>query len=160
LDNVNPEDIESIQIIKGPAAATLYGTEASAGVVQIITKRGAQNTPVFQASVRVGANYLSDPAGRLPGFSACTDPLAAPCLPAGSSAPAGMTVPATASRTLVGYNPYTEANRLLDEGMWGPYPTDRVYSTGPSQSYNLQVTGGGQSAKYFLSSNYDQDRGA
>ncbi len=40
LDDINPEDIESIEIIKGPAAATLYGTEASAGVIQIITKKG------------------------------------------------------------------------------------------------------------------------
>jgi TonB-dependent SusC/RagA subfamily outer membrane receptor len=37
LDDINPEDIESIEIIKGPAAASLYGTEASAGVIQIIT---------------------------------------------------------------------------------------------------------------------------
>ena len=39
LDDINPEDIESIEIIKGPAAATLYGTEASAGVIQIVTKK-------------------------------------------------------------------------------------------------------------------------
>src|SRR6185436_3646774 len=42
LDDINPADIQSIEIIKGPAAATLYGTEASAGVIQIITKRGAE----------------------------------------------------------------------------------------------------------------------
>src|SRR5690606_27562453 len=47
LDDFNPEDIESIEIIKGPAAATLYGTEASAGVIQIITKRGAEGEPAF-----------------------------------------------------------------------------------------------------------------
>ena len=41
LDDFNPQDIESIEIIKGPAAASLYGTEASAGVIQIITKRGS-----------------------------------------------------------------------------------------------------------------------
>lgn len=41
LNDINPEDIESIEIIKGPAAATIYGTEASNGVIQIITKRGA-----------------------------------------------------------------------------------------------------------------------
>ena len=40
LNDIAPEDIESIEIIKGPAAATLYGTEASNGVIQIITKRG------------------------------------------------------------------------------------------------------------------------
>lgn len=40
LDDINPEDIESIEIVKGPAAATLYGTEAANGVVRITTKRG------------------------------------------------------------------------------------------------------------------------
>jgi TonB-linked SusC/RagA family outer membrane protein len=40
LDAINPNDIESIEVIKGPAAATLYGAEAAAGVIQIITKKG------------------------------------------------------------------------------------------------------------------------
>ncbi len=40
LDDFNPEDIESIEIIKGPAAATLYGTEAANGVIRITTKKG------------------------------------------------------------------------------------------------------------------------
>jgi TonB-dependent starch-binding outer membrane protein SusC len=40
LDSLNPNDIESIEVIKGPAAATLYGADAAAGVIQIITKRG------------------------------------------------------------------------------------------------------------------------
>jgi TonB-linked SusC/RagA family outer membrane protein len=40
LDAINPADIESIEVIKGPAAATLYGAEAAAGVIQIITKKG------------------------------------------------------------------------------------------------------------------------
>ena len=40
LNNLNPNDIESIEVIKGPAAATLYGAEAANGVIQIITKKG------------------------------------------------------------------------------------------------------------------------
>ena len=40
LDDLNSEDIEDIEIIKGPAAAALYGTAAANGVVQITTKRG------------------------------------------------------------------------------------------------------------------------
>jgi len=40
LDDINPEEIESIEIVKGPSAATLYGTEAAAGVINITTKRG------------------------------------------------------------------------------------------------------------------------
>lgn len=40
LDDLNPADIENVEIIKGPAAAALYGTAAANGVVQITTKRG------------------------------------------------------------------------------------------------------------------------
>ncbi|MEX2374390.1 MAG: TonB-dependent receptor [Dehalococcoidia bacterium] len=41
LNSINPNDIERIEVIKGAAATTLYGTEASSGVIQIITKRGS-----------------------------------------------------------------------------------------------------------------------
>jgi TonB-linked SusC/RagA family outer membrane protein len=41
LEAINPNDIESIEIIKGPAAATLYGADAATGVIQIITKKGS-----------------------------------------------------------------------------------------------------------------------
>ena len=40
LDFLNPNDIESIETIKGPAASTLYGADAAGGVIQIITKKG------------------------------------------------------------------------------------------------------------------------
>jgi TonB-linked SusC/RagA family outer membrane protein len=65
LNDISPDEIESIEVIKGPSAATLYGTEASAGVIQIITKRGSSGAPVFEAGVEYGANYYRDPEGRL-----------------------------------------------------------------------------------------------
>jgi TonB-linked SusC/RagA family outer membrane protein len=42
LNDISPADIERIEVIKGAAAATLYGTEASAGVIQIFTKKGSR----------------------------------------------------------------------------------------------------------------------
>lgn len=66
LNDINPEDIESIEIIKGPAASTLYGTEASNGVIQIITKKGAGGAPRFSLQVRQGAIWLRDAADRVP----------------------------------------------------------------------------------------------
>ncbi|MBC7672057.1 MAG: carboxypeptidase-like regulatory domain-containing protein, partial [Polaromonas sp.] len=64
LNDFNPEDIESIEIIKGPAAATLYGTEASNGVVQILTKRGKSGAAKLDVALRSGTNFMRDPAGR------------------------------------------------------------------------------------------------
>jgi len=64
INDVNPEDIESVEIIKGPAAATLYGTEASNGVIQIITKRGGGGAAQWNLRVKQGASFLADPQGR------------------------------------------------------------------------------------------------
>ena len=51
LNNLNPNDIESIEVIKGPAAATLYGAEAANGVIQIITKKGTRGQQQMQMGV-------------------------------------------------------------------------------------------------------------
>ncbi|MGQ0767367.1 MAG: SusC/RagA family TonB-linked outer membrane protein [Gemmatimonadota bacterium] len=53
LDFLNPNDIESIEILKGPAAATLYGAEAANGVIQIITKKGARGQQRLQYGIRL-----------------------------------------------------------------------------------------------------------
>lgn len=54
LDAINPNDIESIEVIKGPAAATLYGAEAAAGVIQIITKKGLSGRIRWDARYEMG----------------------------------------------------------------------------------------------------------
>ena len=66
LNDINPDDIESIEIIKGPAASTIYGTEAANGVIQIITKKGASGGSRWTASIQQGAAYFQNPAGRIP----------------------------------------------------------------------------------------------
>jgi TonB-linked SusC/RagA family outer membrane protein len=66
LNDINPEDIESIEIIKGPAAATLYGTEASSGVIQIITKKGRPGDMTVGMVIRQGINWFPNPEGVFP----------------------------------------------------------------------------------------------
>ncbi len=56
LDAINPADIEAIEVIKGPAAATLYGAEAAAGVIQIITKKGRAGTLKWTARAEAGSS--------------------------------------------------------------------------------------------------------
>jgi TonB-linked SusC/RagA family outer membrane protein len=65
INDLNPDDIENIEIIKGPAAATLYGTEASNGVIQIITKRGQAGAARWNLAMRQGTNLFANPGGRL-----------------------------------------------------------------------------------------------
>jgi len=66
LNDFNPEDIEKIEILRGPSAATLYGTEASRGVVNIITKKGQVGAPSYSVVVKQGAHWLDNPQGRMP----------------------------------------------------------------------------------------------
>ena len=146
LDDFNPEDIESIEIIKGPAAASLYGTEASAGVIQIITKKGREGAPQFNFSIKQGTNYLRNPAGRLGDMFTCpTDPSPGP-------------TDCSTEAELAGYNMYNEANRYIREGYF-PWPTENLYQNGLNQSYNVDVRGGTQSIRYFLSANYEEEEG-
>ena len=65
LDDIDPSSIESIEVIKGPAAATLYGTEASNGVIQIITKKGTGGPARWSFTMRQGMGYFNDAASRL-----------------------------------------------------------------------------------------------
>jgi TonB-linked SusC/RagA family outer membrane protein len=66
LNDLDPAQIESIEVLKGPAAATLYGTEASNGVINIITKRGTQGATKVNLNIEHGANFLQNPEGTFP----------------------------------------------------------------------------------------------
>ena len=63
IADLNPEDIESIEILKGASAAAIYGQRASGGVVIIQTKRGTPGTPQFSLSQRVGVTTISNKIG-------------------------------------------------------------------------------------------------
>ncbi|MGY6559154.1 MAG: SusC/RagA family TonB-linked outer membrane protein [Nitritalea sp.] len=58
LVDINPADIERIEVLKGAAAAAIYGSRASNGVVQIYTKRGKVGKPRFSFSTAVRVNEL------------------------------------------------------------------------------------------------------
>ena len=60
--DVNPEDIENISVLKGPAASALYGSRASAGVILITTKKGKEGA----VEVNLSTKYISSWAKYLP----------------------------------------------------------------------------------------------
>jgi TonB-linked SusC/RagA family outer membrane protein len=66
LNDINPDDIESIEIIKGPAAATIYGTEAANGVIQIITKKGSNGRAQTNLRVEDGLIKFLNAENRVP----------------------------------------------------------------------------------------------
>ncbi len=69
LGNIRQEDIERIEVIKGAAASSLYGTDASAGVIQIFTKKGAPGAPRWTFNMEQGLQRIGhvgpdvDPTG-------------------------------------------------------------------------------------------------
>ncbi|MQA90808.1 MAG: TonB-dependent receptor plug domain-containing protein [Gemmatimonas sp.] len=131
LDDLNPNDIETIEIIKGPAAATLYGTEASAGVIQIITKKGQAGAPQFELGVTQGSAFYMDPAGMIGDQWTCASRLPCP------------------ESDLIRFN-ILEAAEARGEKPLG---------TGYNQSYALSVRGGSDIVNYFVSTDWNDQTG-
>ena len=143
LNDINPDDIEAIEVIKGPAAAALYGTAGANGVIQIRTKRGRAGQARWQVYAEGGqqrdvedypANFatvgiVTSNGNRTIG---CT-------LDAQTR---GLCTPKPDST--VSHNPLEVAN---------PYITGKTSSVGGS------VSGGGDVAAYFVSADYDDDEG-
>jgi TonB-linked SusC/RagA family outer membrane protein len=58
LADINPNDIESVEVLKGSVASAIYGSQATNGVVVITTKRGHSGSPRFSVTQRIGTYQL------------------------------------------------------------------------------------------------------
>ncbi|MEP6551665.1 MAG: TonB-dependent receptor plug domain-containing protein, partial [Gemmatimonadales bacterium] len=58
LADINPNDIQSVEVLKSAAASAIYGSQATNGVVVITTKRGREGSPRFNLTQRVGTSSL------------------------------------------------------------------------------------------------------
>lgn len=145
FDDLSPEEIADIQVIKGPAATALYGSEAAPGVIVVRTKRGVTGAPSFNIGTRFGAmqntwdypdNYadvtevygvtdVSDP--RISQFRAEKNPVS--------------------GQVFIKHNPFMNPGTR-------PFP-DRVYLQGLHGS----VSGGGQDVRYFAAAEYNHEDG-
>jgi TonB-linked SusC/RagA family outer membrane protein len=63
IADLNPNDIESIQVLKGPSASSIYGSKGTNGVVVITTKQGTVGKPVVDFTQRVGRASLANKLG-------------------------------------------------------------------------------------------------
>jgi TonB-linked SusC/RagA family outer membrane protein len=61
--DLNPADIETVEVLKGASASAIYGSRASNGVVLITTKRGSSGAPAVRITQRFGAYQLSNKLG-------------------------------------------------------------------------------------------------
>jgi TonB-linked SusC/RagA family outer membrane protein len=78
MNDLNPDEIESIEVVKGPAAATLYGADASAGVIQIITKKGRPGSNRFSQSLRLEGGRTDQSWTPPDNYGRCSAALVAP----------------------------------------------------------------------------------
>ncbi len=58
LSEINPDDIEQIDVLKDASAAAVYGSKAASGVILIQTKKGKQGKPVITSTMNVGATTV------------------------------------------------------------------------------------------------------
>ncbi|MCL7987965.1 TonB-dependent receptor [Sphingobacterium sp. lm-10] len=147
LADINPADIESIDILKDAASASIYGSRAAAGVLVVTTKRGKQGKARVSYDAWVGVNN----AVRLPkmldaqqfmDFKNAAIDNALVNNPNYTGAPRNTFLPS-----------FDENGNLVDVD-W----QDVVYRTAVSQNHNVSVSGGSDKTVYYFSAGIsDQD---
>ena len=139
ISDINPNDIENIEILKGAAAAAIYGARAANGVVLITTKSGQPG----QTRYRFNTSYTFDEVNRL------------------------YPLQRSFGQGLFGVNPLPcegfKANCLRS---WGPQVTGPTYDhaseafrTGHMSDNTLSVSGGNERTTFFLSTGYNRHEG-
>lgn len=61
INDINPEDIESMEVLKDAGATALYGARANNGVLLITSKRGKKGTSEISLKVKTALNYMNEP---------------------------------------------------------------------------------------------------
>ncbi len=140
LNDIDPETIASVEVIRGPSAATLYGTDAANGVISIHTKRGHSGRATWRAYAETGSlNDVTRWPDNVFGFdSTKTNALRYGC---------------TLPRESGGLCKQTGLFRL------NPLMNNSPFRTGNHQQYGINVAGGGESTTYFLSADRTDETG-
>ncbi len=133
--DINPADIERIEVLNGAAAAAIYGSRANAGVVQIFTKRGSAGVPVVSFSTNFMVSQLRKKVdvNRAPvKFGGSPDVFTQDIL-----------TPDTTRTTPVQRYDYQ----------------DYIFHTGIGTDNNISVSGGRDKTKYYASASYFYNQG-
>jgi TonB-linked SusC/RagA family outer membrane protein len=157
LDDINPEDIESIEILKGPAASALYGTAAANGVIQVVTKRGRAGKPEFRVWSELG---------RMKQTTDFRDNVYATGTLVGGAgvAPANISGPCTNVRLAIGANPgrgEIGCTAVTETFRFNPLLNAETtpFRTGNRQTIGGSVSGGGDAATFYLSGENETESG-
>lgn len=149
LLNVNPEDIESISVLKDAAATAIWGSQGANGVIEIKTKRGARGKTKVTYSYRLTGTYQPEGIKMLNGDEytmLLKEEYFNPKLSDGTS-----------NIRELNYDPsfpeYYNYNRNTD---W----VKSVKQTGWRQNHYVAVSGGGEKANFRIAAGYDHETGS
>jgi len=138
FDDINPDDIESLEIVKGPSAATLYGTEAANGVIRITTKKGRTGKTRLRTYLELG--QVTEPnsfPANFRGIDAAGDLCSLVMVSAGDCV----------QSELLSFNPLEN-------------PATTPFRNGLRQRVGGSVSGSsGAGSTYFLSGSYENEEG-
>ncbi|HEV8284025.1 MAG TPA: TonB-dependent receptor [Chitinophagaceae bacterium] len=144
LGDINPSDIESIEVLKDASAAAIYGSRASSGVVLITTKKGKQG--------RARVNYESW-AGWTKAYNLIDVLNAQEFTDLKNEALTNAGTPPNG--TTRGFYTMTDANGNLIDTRWYDY----IYRTGFSHNHTLSVSGANDRTSYYFSTNFTDQKG-
>ena len=145
LNDLLPEDIEDVQILKGPAATGLYGTQAANGVIQITTRRGHQGVAQWNAYAEGGTVQDRN------------------TYPANWGA-YGLFADSTGAFTVKsrGCDLATQAYGNCKQTQvinFNPLEVHSPFRSGPRLKGGANVSGGSERSTYFLSGDYTSENG-
>jgi TonB-linked SusC/RagA family outer membrane protein len=169
LDNINPNDIESIQVLKDAAAGAIYGSRAANGVVLITTKRGRTGKPKINLNAYVGYNERSRKLDMLNAdewVDRATEMINAQWVASGTGRTADQTN--EERRQILGLAPGTVNPSYMTDDRWSQpeHPglnyidwQDEAFKKGLVQNYQISSSGGSDFVKYYVSGNYMRQEG-
>jgi len=175
LDNINPNDIESIEVLKDAAAAAIYGSRASNGVVLITTRRGHTGKPKINLNIYGGYSEAAKKLQMLNGdewIDRATEMInAAYVIKAGNGATAADDAATRRAKlALVGIvlGPTQVSTAYMLDPRWAMpgHPglafhdwQDEIEQKGQLQNYTLSASGGTDVVKYFIAGTYANQDG-
>ena len=167
LADINPEDIESLSILKGASASALYGSEAANGVVMITTKSG-KGASGF--GVEVNASLTADIVAYMPEYQTKYGPgsRVVSRVSGGDNEEGFRTITGRDGKTYTGLRPtyaywgpkYDGRDVLYYDGTVRKYqpisddPWSDVFRTGFNQQYNVAITKGNEKGNMRFSYTY------
>ncbi|MFN4144179.1 MAG: SusC/RagA family TonB-linked outer membrane protein [Runella sp.] len=147
LAMINPNDIESISVLKDASAAAIYGVRAANGVVLITTKKGVKGTPKVEVSV---SHSVQDVPKKLQMLN--TSQFTALYREAYANNP-------NETRNLPDvFKP--ESPLYLGNSQTYDWQTPLINSNAPNTDYSVRVSGGNEATRYYVSAGYTNTEGS